>query len=262
MPSNSKLSPAMEYAVLTLKADGYIENFRSVGPTRKRITTGTIVALMDRGIVREQDRYGRHYPATTPEQVHAEAEAENNRRICAGDTVERVNERGPQHPHGKVLTLSDAGLMALVSFSGMQPGWITVDSLRRDVPSYDEMAALVDEAWAEDDERAGGWGQPDGMMGTLQADMPPVVAARPEVVPMTTADLTDEERAAGYTVEGGAVVSPEPDEFEQSINAALADIADLQKHLTPTGIAAEYRWTRERFNRIETALRTAAKTVR
>lgn len=40
--------------------------------------SGTICALMDRGIIREANRRGRHYPATTPAQVEAEAHVNNS----------------------------------------------------------------------------------------------------------------------------------------------------------------------------------------
>lgn len=66
------LTPAMQRAVKILEADGYVDTIDGV-------TVGTIVALMNRGILREATPLhhglgaGRNYPATTPEQVWEDA---------------------------------------------------------------------------------------------------------------------------------------------------------------------------------------------
>lgn len=75
-----KLSPAMRRAANILAKDGYVDAIDG-------ITVGTIVALMRRGILREATPLshslsaGRHYPATTPEQVWDEAHTENEQRF-------------------------------------------------------------------------------------------------------------------------------------------------------------------------------------
>lgn len=69
-----KLSPAMERMVRALEAHGYVDTIRDGG------TVNTVVALMDRGILREATpRWhplgpGRHYPATErTDQLHLAA---------------------------------------------------------------------------------------------------------------------------------------------------------------------------------------------
>ena len=75
MAKNAKLSPAMERLVEALNRHGYVDLIRD---GRKYV--GTVRALMDRGILREQDCRGRHYPATDRDAVHAEALIEQLRR--------------------------------------------------------------------------------------------------------------------------------------------------------------------------------------
>jgi len=79
---NSKhLSPSMRRAVNILHRDGYI-GMEDVAPN-------TAVALMARGIVREQTPLskgawaGRHYPVTTREQGHSLAWIEALERLWA-----------------------------------------------------------------------------------------------------------------------------------------------------------------------------------
>lgn len=63
-----KLSPAMAKLYRVALLFGYID------PIRDGRKTGTIVALMDRGLIREcKGRAGRHYLTTTPAQVWDEA---------------------------------------------------------------------------------------------------------------------------------------------------------------------------------------------
>src|ERR1044071_10067432 len=62
------LSMDMIRLVCALDEYGYVD------PIRDGLKTGTITALMSRGILREaKGRYGRHYPAHRPEQVWDEA---------------------------------------------------------------------------------------------------------------------------------------------------------------------------------------------
>lgn len=67
-----KLSPTMT------RAWTIAQTFGSVS-TADGFTVGTLVALMDRGLIREADPHhdGRHYPATDRDAVHAEALAEH-----------------------------------------------------------------------------------------------------------------------------------------------------------------------------------------
>lgn len=141
-PAPSRL---MERAIASLTRDGYID------PIAHQVGTNTIVALMDRGFIREsKGRAGRHYPATTPEQVYDEARAEYRevtraareadsaayqRQLAApnkavaksgievGDSVQRTAEVGPDRPVGEVLAMAPSGgsEVFLVSFSGL-PG--------------------------------------------------------------------------------------------------------------------------------------------
>lgn len=70
------LSPVMEGAMRAARYDGYLNK-------GKGTTTGTIVALMDRGLLREWDPYTRgHRLTTTPAQVWDEAHEEDARRAA------------------------------------------------------------------------------------------------------------------------------------------------------------------------------------
>lgn len=72
------LSPAMQRLVRALEQYGHIDPIRDCGP---HSGVNTLVALMDRGIIREaKRRHGVHFPVTTPEQVWSEARAEYARR--------------------------------------------------------------------------------------------------------------------------------------------------------------------------------------
>jgi len=81
-----KLTPAMQALVHALNEHGHIDPIRdcgryAFGSSRRCIGTSTIVALMQRGILREAKRnHGVHMPATTPAQVEEEAYAEDARR--------------------------------------------------------------------------------------------------------------------------------------------------------------------------------------
>ena len=67
----------MRRLIRALNTFGYVDQIRDGG------TVGTVVALMDRKILREcKGLKGRHYPATTPAQVYAEAWVDHGLRIC------------------------------------------------------------------------------------------------------------------------------------------------------------------------------------
>ena len=71
-------SPTMQKLVQVLELHGNVDPIRD---GRRVASTTTIVALMDRGIIREaKGRSGIHWPATFPAQVEADAHAENDRR--------------------------------------------------------------------------------------------------------------------------------------------------------------------------------------
>jgi hypothetical protein len=73
----AQVSLPMRRLINALNEHGYVDPIRDGG------RSGTFVALMQRGILREaKGRAGRHYPATTPEQVYAEAWVEHGLRIC------------------------------------------------------------------------------------------------------------------------------------------------------------------------------------
>lgn len=82
-----KLSPAMQSLVRALNAHGYVDPIRDFGRIgfggSGRVGISTVVALMDRGILREsRTSRGVHFPATTPAQVEHEAYDENDRIIA------------------------------------------------------------------------------------------------------------------------------------------------------------------------------------
>ena len=85
-PKVKPLSRAMQRAKDILDRDGYVDTIDGV-------TVGTIVALMDRGILREVTPLrhglsaGRNYPATTPEQVWDEAHAEHEQCGCLRNPI-------------------------------------------------------------------------------------------------------------------------------------------------------------------------------
>jgi hypothetical protein len=80
-----KLSPAMARLVHALEIHGNIDPVRDLGRmglhTAARTTTGTVDALIRRGILREWDPWTKVYHrATTPAQVYADAMEEQLRR--------------------------------------------------------------------------------------------------------------------------------------------------------------------------------------
>ncbi|MFL6145589.1 MAG: hypothetical protein ACJ72N_27475 [Labedaea sp.] len=83
----------MQTLMRALEIHGNIDPVRDLGRmglhTTARTTTSTIVALMDRGILREWDPTARvHWPATTPDQVYVDAlEAQLRRSAERGELV-------------------------------------------------------------------------------------------------------------------------------------------------------------------------------
>lgn len=101
-PKAKPLSPAMQRAVRAVERHGNLDRVRDYD-TCGKITIGTIVALMDRGIIREsRTRYGVHHKATTPAEVWDEAIAEGERRAaeqaahaeCAEQWLTTVDDDG------------------------------------------------------------------------------------------------------------------------------------------------------------------------
>jgi hypothetical protein len=96
-----KLSPAMQRLVNALNQHGHIDPVRDLG---RGTTSGTITALVTRGILREQAprRFGRvHFPATTPDQVWTEAHDEYSRRKAEVDAYAADPTNWVQaHPDG------------------------------------------------------------------------------------------------------------------------------------------------------------------
>jgi hypothetical protein len=96
------LSPAMQRLVRALDEHGYIDPIRDCD---RGTGVSTLVALMDRGIIREsRTRYGVHHKATTPAEVWDEAHDEDARRAaeqaahaeCAEQWLTTSNEDGQE----------------------------------------------------------------------------------------------------------------------------------------------------------------------
>lgn len=165
-----KLTAPMISLVRALNKHGYVDPIRDGG------TVGTFVALMNRGILREaKGRYGRHYPAHTPEQVweeahtqhrlftvsdgeiteHAEAVAENRARTAVEEqrdtgsmviNVDSINEKLAavgRGPINRTAILTRAPIDSLMN-SGARSGPVggmaqvgpEVDAMRADAAHY------------------------------------------------------------------------------------------------------------------------------
>lgn len=152
-----KLSPAMQRLVRALNQHGNVDPVRDCG---RGTGVNTVVALMDRGILREtRGRWGVHQPATTPAQVWDEAHDEDARRDvevpATFDFLSPVHERitrGGARPIGTVLLIDGDRLKV------QWPGWINWHTADELDPAYV-------------DENPEGWGQPDGMLGDTEADL-------------------------------------------------------------------------------------------
>lgn len=85
MTTRTKLSPTMGATLAVARECNGL--YRGVA------TVGTIVALMDRGYLREYDPHRCVHPlATTPAQVHGEALLENLRRARAAGEFDYLND--------------------------------------------------------------------------------------------------------------------------------------------------------------------------
>jgi hypothetical protein len=102
VPNLRPLSPAMQRLVRALDEHGYIDPIRDCG---RGTGVSTLVALMDRGIIREsRTRYGVHHKTTTPAEVWDEAHDEDARRAaeqaahaeCAEQWLTTSNEDGQE----------------------------------------------------------------------------------------------------------------------------------------------------------------------
>lgn len=90
-----KLSPVMQSLVRALHRHGYVDPIRDGG------RSGTFVALIQRGILREaKGRNGRHYAATTPAQVEADAYDEAKRRAAETEAHAECPEQWMQADEG------------------------------------------------------------------------------------------------------------------------------------------------------------------
>ena len=150
-----RLSPAMIRLINALDKHGYVDTIRDGG------TVGTVVALMDRGILREATprrhlgTAGRHYPATTPEQVYAEACVEHGLRIC--DEIDAEKAAASAQLTQDIRN----GNYTLVM------GEPIVTPAQAHQRAVQEAAEAYSRGDIDDD---GNWGQPDGMLGTVEAD--------------------------------------------------------------------------------------------
>ena len=185
-----KLSPAMQRLVRALETYGNIDPIRDCG---RGVGVSTIVALMDRGIIRESKRsHGIHMPATTPEQVWDEAHAENARREAeqAAYLVDNTNwvqctPDGDRDTHtrqtrdGRTILIVEERIHYWLIYFGDDTQCSaggTWQEVRR-AADDSEREQAHDAALAEDDARSVaegrkslGWGQPDGMLGSAEVE--------------------------------------------------------------------------------------------
>lgn len=184
MSKAKNLTPAMRRVVEILHRDGYVDKIDG-------ISVNTIVALMDRGILREATPLGWgatgrvHFAATTPTQVEAEAYAEHRERFPA--IVIDSPTWGDVRPGGVLVTqersaapvevrrverveAADAAGAPYRWVWGPGDGPVGWHSERELVSVSYDLATLHAEAENEDESRSiamgkgQGWGQPDGML--------------------------------------------------------------------------------------------------
>lgn len=192
-----KLSPLMNRLVRILNEHGYVD------PIRDGAKSVTIVALIDRGILRPSNRrHGPFFPTTTPAQAWDEAHAEYARRAaekrahaeCPEQWVQ-VDEDGTvwhvrQARAGYRIEIEQCGhRFWYARINGRTPMTAggTFEEARRAADrfesgqawdaAYDEHLRIVDERARERDqceaeelEAEGGWGQPNGMLGTPEVE--------------------------------------------------------------------------------------------
>jgi hypothetical protein len=132
MSKVKQLSPAMQAMVRVLEIHGNIDPVRDLGRRSGggKFTSATILALMDRGILREAgSRSGHvHFPATTPEQVwaaaHEEDDAREAERVAHDDDPEQwlttVDEDGEEM---HVRDLRTGGTISAVRHHGLYRHW-------------------------------------------------------------------------------------------------------------------------------------------
>jgi len=276
MAKSQKLSPAMQRLVRALETYGYVDPIRDGG------TVGTVVALMDRGILREARNYkGVHFPATTPEQVWDEAHAEDARRDAEIEAYTADSTNWIQcHPDGdldahtrqtsdgRTILIEEKGFRfwhvyvgddVLTSASGTwQEVRAAADNLERNQAHAEastpcpagHVAPKTDGGTCVDCEQPEGWGQPNGMLGPTEAEL---MAADAQL----RADLTA-ARADGVAL---PIISATTTQVEVrvavSVEHALTDVYALRELSTYPALPVTREWMAERLDRIEQALRGA-----
>lgn len=133
MSKSANLSPAMQRLVYALKTYGHVDPIRDCGRTAAggRIGINTIIALMDRGILREaKTRRGVHFPTTTPEQVWDDAHAEDARRAAEqaahaadGENWVTVDDEGRE---AHMRTARRGGVLKVEQFAGAHRSWYVI----------------------------------------------------------------------------------------------------------------------------------------
>lgn len=136
-----ELSRPMRYAVDLLNSNGFVDG-------TDRVTVGTFVALMDRGILREATPRshgrgsGHHYPAHRPDQVWDEAHAMND--MCC--TLNPLGHGRDECPASRAVEVSDE-LVELPAFGAtvhfVHEGRMVSGEVRSTVTGGGEPARVV-----------------------------------------------------------------------------------------------------------------------
>jgi hypothetical protein len=247
MAKNAKLTPAMERLVEALNRHGYVDLIRD---GRKYV--GTVCGLMDRGILREQDRRGRHYPATDRDAVHAEA------------LVEQLQRSG----------YSQAIVGIAVNVLGVAPTGVDMDAIHAEALAED-MDRLNARAQAEQRERYRDVDHADALVENeaweaRQADEQEAdlveqdEALNPTSTPVPLACSASVVHLphAWISTMNGNVDCPGLTSDEWRINrrggpvaVALAEVVDLRRAIHDLPFASHRQALRGHVNRIEAALR-------
>lgn len=256
------LSPAMQRLVRALETYGYIDPIRDCS---HGVGINTLVALMDRGIIREAKyRYGIHFPATTPEQVWDEAHAEDARRDaeqaaylddntnwvqCTPDGDLDAHTR--QTRDGQTIVIAQLSFRhwsVMIGDNRKMSAGGSWQEARRAADNFERNQAHAGVTDQEIAEAEAGWGQPDGMLGATEAQL--------------SAEERDAHSSAYWerATEGMPRVPAftDPAEAERravSVEHALVDVAALRELATYPALPVTRKWMTERLDRIEQALR-------